>query len=581
MSAEMISGSRSRKKRSRPLVWICLFLFVASAAVAAWRLWSELPNNEHVRPDYLAVQNPIMAGGEWTKSGAVGEGEGLQIPLAVGEKLVGEGILYEKKTDSVVLTTKTRVLHFKVGELNATMNRKPFTLQFAARKQDGIIYLPLAPLKELFGFRAETDAKTGIVTLLEPNQAIQRAVVPAEAEKGVKLREGPDKSYPIVEDLAPGAKLRIWGERDGWYRVQAASGHIGYVAKKDASLESVETVPSAADNTEEPFTAWQAEGKRINLTWEAVYSNRPDPRKIGEMAGVNVVSPTWFELTDGKGNIRSKADASYSEWYRSKGVQVWALFSNGFEKNRTEQALASYDTRLVMIQQLLAYAKTFKIQGINIDFENVKTSDKENLVQFVREFTPLAHEQNLVVSIDVTPKSNSEFWSVFLDRAKLGEIVDFMMVMAYDEHWASSPKAGSVSSLGWAENALRRIIEEDGVPSRKLIMGVPLYTRLWTEKPDGSGKIKVSSKTMGMEAATALVEEKKLKPVLDGESGQHYVEYKDGDATMKMWIENEVSLEARMKLAKRYNLAGVATWARSFAADGAWGVMDQHLQSRP
>ncbi|MBW5449385.1 glycosyl hydrolase [Cohnella sp. CFH 77786] len=556
-----------------------ILLFIASAAGAAWWVWTQMPNTKHVVPPYLADSHPIMLGGEWTKSHAIGAGDGMLIPLEVGQKLSGDGIKYEKETDSVILTTKTRVIHFKVGALDATLNRKPFTLQFAAVKQDGKIYLPLAPLKELFGFRSETDGKTGIVTLLAPDQAVQRAEIPKERKNGAKLREGPDKSFPIVEDAAPGTVLRLWGERDGWYRAQTESGNIGYVAKNDASLLEVEKFPGKEEP--ETFIAWKAVGQRINLTWEAVYENRPNPEKIGELAGVNVVSPTWFELTDGTGTIRSKADAAYSQWYRSKGVQVWALFSNGFEPERTEQALASYETRLKMIQQLLAYAKTFQLQGINLDFENVKTSDKDNLVQFVREFTPLAHEQNLVVSIDVTPKSNSEFWSLFLDRSKLGQTVDYMMVMAYDEHWASSPEAGSVSSLQWAENSVRRILEEDGVPARKLILGVPLYTRMWTEKPDGNGGVKVSSKTMGMDAVSKLLTDKKLKPQYLEEAGQNYVEFKDGAGTQKIWIEDSVSLQARMQLAKKYNLAGVATWARSFASDGAWSVIDQHLQSRP
>jgi spore germination protein YaaH len=262
-------------------------------------------------------------------------------------------------------------------------------------------------------------------------------------------------------------------------------------------------------------------------------------------------------------------------------VQVWALFSNGFEPERTEQALATYETRQKMIQQLLAFAKTFKLQGINIDFENVKTSDKDNLVQFVREFTPLAHEQNLVVSIDVTPKSGSEFWSVFLDRARLGQVVDYMMVMAYDEHWATSPKAGSVSSLPWAETAIRRILEEDRVPPYKLVLGIPLYTRLWTEEPDGKGGIKVSSKTMSMKAVADLLAENKLQPQVSQETGQHYVSYKEGNAVKKIWIEDALSIEARMKLVKKYNLAGTASWARSFASSGIWEVIDRHLQSRP
>jgi spore germination protein YaaH len=555
-------------------------LFIVSALATAWWVWN-LPNSQHVMPNYRSVTHPIMSEGKWTQTHALGEGDGLQIPLSVGEKLIGDGIRYEKSSNSVILTTQTRVLHFKIGELDGTMNRKPFNLHFAAQNKDGTVYLPLAPLQELFGFQAETDPKTGIVTLLKPDQAIQRAEVPTSSKKGAKLRDGPDKHHPIIADLAPGTSLRLWGESDGWYRAQSASGDVGYLSKKDAVLLAIEKVPSAATETTKPFVAWKAVGKRINLTWEAVYDANPKPANIGELAGVNVVSPTWFELADGEGNIRSKADASYAEWYRAKGIQVWGLFGNGFEPERTHLALASYESRQQMIQQMLAYAKTFRLQGINLDFENVKTEDKDELVQFVRELTPLAHEQNLVMSIDVTPKSGSEYWSAFLDRARLGQSVDFMMLMAYDEHWAASPEAGSVASLGWTEESVQRILEEDGVPSHKLILAMPLYTRLWTEKPDGKGGVKVSSKTMSMPAVRDLIEKKKLISSLSADAGQNYVEFQDGDATQKIWIEDSQSVEARIRLAKKYELAGVATWNRFFASPDIWGIMDHALQSRP
>ncbi|MEQ4486765.1 glycosyl hydrolase family 18 protein [Cohnella silvisoli] len=557
-----------------------LLLFVAAAVAIIWWKASGLPNSSYIKPEYSSKPFPVMVQGKWTNAYAQGNKEGLLIPIAVAQQLVGDGVRYEEKTESIILTTETKVLHFKTGELDATLNRKPFALRFAAKKVDGKLYLPLAPLTELFGVKAEVGESTGIVTLLMPGEAIQHAGVPDANEKGIKLREGSDKSFAIIEDLPAGADLRLWGESDGWYKAQSKSGHIGYVSKGSVTLLSVEQIPESTA-PEDSFVAWKGTGKRINLTWEAVYSANPDPNKIGELPGVNVVSPTWFELLDGKGNIRSKADAGYSTWARSKGIQVWGLYSNGFEPDRTHIALASYESRFAMIQQLLAYAKTFKLQGINIDFENVYTKDKDNLVQFMREMTPLLHEQNLVVSIDVTPKSNSEMWSAFLDRERLGTIVDFMMVMAYDEHWASSPVSGSVSSLSWAENSIQRILEEDRVPSSKLILSIPYYTRIWTEEPDGKQGVKVTSKTMDMDAVQQLLKEKKLKPTFSEETGQRYVEFKEGNLVKKIWIEDASSIRARAEIAKKYNLAGIASWRRGFESSDIWGVLDKTLQSRP
>jgi spore germination protein YaaH len=330
----------------------------------------------------------------------------------------------------------------------------------------------------------------------------------------------------------------------------------------------------------QPHIAWSPVGGKINLTWEQVVTKNPDTAKIGAMPGLNVISPTWFSLQDGDGNIKNLASADYAKWAHDRGYQLWALFSNGFEPNQTTKALASYDTRMKMIKQLLGFAELYHLQGINIDFENVYTKDKANLTQFVREMTPLLHEQGLVVSIDVTPKSNSEMWSLFYDRKALAESVDYMMVMAYDEHAAASQVAGSVSSLSWAEQSVARILKEDQVPAQKLVLAVPFYTRIWTEQPQ-DGKPKVSSQAVIMSAVNNIIKEQKLTPTFKQETGQNYVEYKSGGNSLRIWIEDEVSIQARMELVRKYGLAGVASWRRGYETPEIWNVISDALSKLP
>ncbi|GGG09318.1 hypothetical protein GCM10010916_27720 [Paenibacillus abyssi] len=548
---------------------------IAVGAFIGWQWF--VPNGKHVVPVFDQV-NPIIHKGEVMNQGAIVEGESIKLPLEAVRQLLGseEPIRYEPESESIILTTQDKVIHLKTDALTATMNQKPFELSFAAEKVGDNVFLPIAPLEELFGLQTEYDEETSIVTVRLPGESVQRAAVQAEE---AAIRSEPTIKAPISEALLKGAVVRIWGEQEGWYRVQGPAGYIGFMKKSDVAISDIETVEEPA--RKKPFIAWKLYGQRINLTWEAVYSRNPDTSQIGELSGVNVVSPTWFELVDGKGKIRSKADADYVSWAHRKEMQVWALFSNSFEPDLTTEALSSYERRLNMIKQLLSYSQMYKIQGINIDFENVYPKDKENLVQFVRELTPLLHEQGLVVSIDVTPKSNSEMWSVFLDREALGKVVDYMMVMSYDEHWAASPKSGSVASLPWVERSIVRILEEDDVPAGKLLLGIPLYTRIWTEAEGENGEIKVSSKAVGMESIEALLEEKKLKPEYDPQTGQNYVEYEEDGALQRIWLEDETSIEARIQLVKKYDLAGIATWQRGFQKESVWGVMDDALQSRP
>nr|WP_213483186.1 glycosyl hydrolase family 18 protein [Thermobacillus xylanilyticus] len=576
----MRAPRRRRTRRTAPILGMLFMLILLSAAAgAAYAWWERMqPNRDTIVPDYGAA-HPVFYNGEQLDGEARVRDANVLLPLDMIRAVLGEDvpIRYEADSESIIMTTADKVVRLKTAALTAEMNGEPFDLTIAAEVEGDVVYLPLAPVTVLYGLTAEVAEETGIVTLLRPGQGIQNASV--TVEQGAAVRSEPTIKAPIIETVPAGGDVRIWREEKGWYRVQTASGHAGYAAESDFTLADFEIIPEP--EREDPFLPWPANGRKINLTWEAVYQVPADPSKIGPMPGVNVVSPTWFELKDGSGAIRSKADPAYVSWAHKRGYQVWALWSNGFDPDRTTEALSTYATRLKMIRQLLVYAETYKLQGINIDFENVYTKDKENLVQFVREFVPLAHEQGLVVSIDVTPKSNSEMWSAFLDRKALGKVVDYMIVMTYDEHWASSPKAGSVSSLPWVERSIKRILEEDGVPPSKLIMGIPLYTRVWTEKKKADGSVEVSSRALGMEAIEKLIRERGLKRTYDDSTGQNYVEYETEEGRHRIWIEDETSIKARAELARKYKLAGVATWQRGFQKPEIWQVLHDTLEARP
>lgn len=578
MDTNYVRTPRPRKRRG---LSVFLFLFIAAAfASFGWFGYLKfIPSNEHQAPHYSAA-NPIIVRGADTAFGAVIENGEVKLPLPLLEELLGEDkpIHYEKDSGTLVLTTTDKVLRLKTEALTGLMNQNDsYQLSIAAEVVEDEVYIPSAPLEELFGLKMEYDQESGIVTLLQEGDAIQLAE--SLPEGGAAIRVAPSIREPYLVKVPQGDSVRIWQETDGWLLVQTKNGHIGYMNKKDIKLTDIERVPEL--KKQDAFIPWKVMGSKINLTWEAVYERRVDPTKIGDMPGVNVVSPTWFELEDGKGTIKGKADPAYVKWAHERGYQVWALFSNGFEPDRTTEALATVESRFAMIQQLIAFAEIYDLQGINVDFENVYTKDKENLVQFIKEMTPILHEQGLVVSIDVTPKSNSEMWSVFLDRAALGKVVDYMMVMAYDEHWAASPKAGSVASLPWAENAITKIMNEDGVPASKLVLSMPLYTRIWSETKDESGEVKVSSKAVGMEAVKSIISEKKLKPVFDEAAGQNYVEYTEDGVHKRIWIEDEVSMKARVEIVRKYDLAGVATWQRTFQTPSIWTVIDETLSKRP
>ncbi|WP_274365469.1 glycosyl hydrolase family 18 protein [Paenibacillus thermotolerans] len=573
---------RRRKRRLRN-VFLVVFIFTVLATVLGALGWSMLaPNKEHITPSY-GSDKPIFYEGKLAETGAKGNGESLLVPLTVLQELIDSNIMYEKDTNSIIITTENRVVRLQSEQLDAWVNDKPFQLRFPAADVDGELYVPIEPLERFYGVRFAEAEDTGIVTLRKPNDVITWLAAPA-AEDGktlqIPVRLEPSIKSPIVSEVRSGGRAAVWGETDGWYYVQLANGHVGFAEKKHLEYSGVETVSAPA--SEEPANGYVPKrpmGEKVVLTWEQVYTKTPDPSRFGPMEGLNVVSPTWFHLLNAEGALENRgADPAYVSWAHNRGYQVWALFTNRFDPELTAQALSTYDRRMNMARQLVSWSKLYKLDGINIDFENVNVEDGPLLTQFVRELTPLLHEAGATVSIDVTFAGGSANWSRFLDRKALAEAVDYMMVMAYDEHWASSPKAGSVASLPWVERGVKALLEEHGVPRQKLVLGIPFYTRIWTEETI-DGKTKVSSKAVGMEAVQNLISEKKLTPAMDHESGQHYVEFKENNTVKKIWIEDETSVKARVELALKYDLAGIAAWSRGFERPTVWQTIQGTLQS--
>ncbi|MNK34154.1 Spore germination protein YaaH [compost metagenome] len=564
-------GRRRRRSKAGMLLSI---VFIALIALVA--LYFIIPNWQHAQPEWKSMKKPIFVQGEVMKYSAAGSGDSLKIPLPVIQQEIDPNIRYEEKTESVIITTSKELVHLKIDHKDAKLNNKPIKLLFAPVTMKGIQYLPISLLKQIYGIEWTEDKSTGAVMILKAGEEIQSAKVSGGSSTDtVSLRFGGSIHSPILQDMTPGTAVRVIRNKGDWAFIQMDNGYAGYVSRKSLTLTNTRKVPEVKEIPNTARQKWNS--KKVNLTWEAVYQKQLDPGTIGNLPGVNVVSPTWFQIMDGSGNVQSKADDLYVKWAHKNKMQVWALFSNAFDADRTTKALSTFENRLRSIVQILHYAKLYQLDGINIDFENVYTKDGDNVTQFVRELMPLAKEQGLVISIDVTPKSNSEMWSVFLDRKTLSEMVDYMMLMAYDEHWAASPVAGSVASLPWTRAAVGRLLQEDEVPPDKLILSVPLYTRVWSEETK-DGKTTVSSKAIGMKKAQDIVKKFSLTPTLDEAAGQNYVEYTENGILKKIWLEDSLSIKQRVELATELNLAGVASWTRGFASPEAWEGLKEILK---
>ncbi len=568
-----------------PFLLVSIFiLLLLATGIVTYAVWDKYaPNRQHVPPDFQGLEHPIFYQGKLMRESAIGSQESLKLPLKVIQEVLDGNMIYDEKSASVIITTEQSVLQLKTDKLTALLNDKPFSLSFPVEQKDGTVYVPIQPLKDYYHIHVAEEKDTGAVILQKQGDIISWGELssPGKAKSSEFIRQAADVKAPIVAESPEGTKVMIWKDLGGWMFVQLENGITGYAQKMNVLFNHAQGVQVSLQK--EKSIPWHPLGGKINMTWEQVFQKNPDTAKIGDMPGLNVISPTWFQLDQdqsGQLYIKNNADPSYVKWAHDREYQVWALFSNGFNPDWTSQALSTYDSRMNLVRQLAGFAQMYDLQGINIDFENVYVKDKDKLTQFIRELTPFLHEQGLVVSMDVTVRGGSANWSLFYDRQALGKLVDYMIVMTYDEHWASSPVAGSVASLSWTEKGIKDIIEQDHVSPQKIIIGVPFYTRQWMEDTQ-NGQTKVTSKAVFMSYVERTIKDKKLEPVFDEKSGQHYVEFKQDGKTVKIWIENATSMQARTALVKTYGLAGVASWRRGYETRDIWNAIQDTLQKLP
>jgi spore germination protein YaaH len=562
------------KKKSLSPKWIIGGLMIAVLLIASSILFLFYPFASKEKVNYFTEQNPILFEGT-QKGNALLEGDSIFLPLSFMQENIDTTIIFDEKSKSIIITTAEKVIQMPTDSLTFFVNQKPVELQVSPIiSKDGQIYVAMDPLLSYYPIQYKVLKDTGAIWIQKNGDQYFEAETTAEDVHPEKLRLRTETSLkaPYTAKISNLETVMIEAEEEDYYLVRKENGISGYISKKYITKNKEVTITLS----QQPKTAAlpKIDGP-IQLTWEAVYTKNPDHTQIPDMTGLNVVSPTWFTLAGNDGSIKNLASLEYSKWAQSKGYQVWGLFSNSFDPILTHDALKDFETRQRIIVQLLHFSQMYQLQGINFDIENVKQEDGHLVTQLMREATPYLHEAGLVVSMDITfYAGENNNWSSFYERSKLAGIVDYLIIMAYDEHSGSSPVAGSVSSLPWVEKNLQNLLRE--VPKEKLILGVPLYTRLWKEQLNADGSTVVTSQSMSMSKVKDWLAEKGLQPVYDEASGQNYAEYfaEDENATYKMWLEDELSLTKRANLAASYQLAGVASWSRNFGDQTAWTAIN-------
>lgn len=474
-------------------------------------------------------------------------------------------IYEDTKNNSIITTYNNKIATISMEKNTITINGSSKTTYAHAKKDNDVIYIPITELENVYGIE---------IKYIENSKVLVIDSISKEQKKAIITKDTPVKASTkfiskTVDRVKKGSYVIVISENKGYTRVRTENGKLGYIkTKKIANTVTVR---------EEIKDSKQIEGK-VNLVWDyySEYANAPD-RSGTTMDGVNVVSPAFFYLNSNgelETNIGSSGQA-YIEWAHSNGYKVWPMVQNAGNNmiNITSELLNDYNNRQKFIEELIDACIEYKIDGINMDFENMKQEDKNMYSRLIIELTPRLKDIGLVTSVDVTAPDGSETWSLCFDRNVIGDVADYIVFMAYDEYGVSSNKPGTTAGYDWVNLSLNKFLTTEEIESEKIILAIPLYTRLWTV--NNSGKV-IRQPAVPIKSIESVLPSD-INKTWNDTLKQYYVEYQDGQYTKKMWIEDEKSLKEKISLINDKNLAGVASWQKGYEYDNFWTFLKENL----
>jgi spore germination protein YaaH len=489
---------------------------------------------------------------------------------------------YWDPNENVLLyTTPTDVISAQVGSKDYYIGKTKNTESYDIVKVDGSnAYIAIDFIQKYTNIAYEKFAEPNRVHITyEWGNATY-----AELKKDDSVRVKGGIKSPILTDVLKGSRVTIIEQGEEWSKVRSEDVFIGYI--KNKNLINIEEQTDARE-FEEPIYTSISKDYEINLVWHQVTTKEANDKLLTLLAdtkGVNTISPTWFSLIDNEGNISSLADSTYVQHAHQLGIEVWALIDNFNDEVSTFEVLSYTSKREKLINQLIAASIEYDLDGINIDFEELKTEEGEHFIQFIRELSIKCRNNGIVLSIDNYVPSA---FSALYNRKEQGIVADYVIIMGYDEHYSTSEESGSVASIGFVRSGIENTLLE--VPKEKVINAIPFYTRLWIKTPKSEEEIAsetesteyvpytLSSEVYSMANSDKLISANGLTPVWDELTGQYYATYEIDGIGYEIWLEEDASIEEKMKLIDEFELAGVASWKLGLEKQSIWDTIIKYV----
>ena len=487
--------------------------------------------------------------------------------FATVHKYFNDRFYEDKKENLLLYALPDRIVITEIGSQSVTVGTDSSDRDYVIARYEGdALYVAADFVKEYANFAYTLYTTPNHMQIYTEWNEQQTASI----TKDTQVRYQGGIKSDILTDVSEGDKVIVLEEMETWTKVKTEDAFIGYVENKRLSEKTTET-PTPVTDYVEPVYESNTRDHKINLAWHAVASAAGNDTLSEVMAGtkgINVISPTWFALSDNEGNFTSNATVNYVTRVHDMGIEVWGLVDNFTNADvDTYEVLAGTSTRSHLIEGLINTALEYDLDGINIDFENISLDAGEPFVEFIRELSIPCREHGIVLSVDnYVPMGYTNHYN----RKEQGIVADYVIVMGYDEHYNGSDTAGSVASIDFVEKGIADTVAE--VPAGKVINAIPFYTRIWETKGNS-----VSNQTVGMELAQQYIANHNITTVWDEETCQNYGEYQADGSYYQVWLEDADSIRVKLNVMDNYGIAGVAEWRLGFELDSIWDVIEEYM----
>ncbi len=547
-------------KKYKPVIAVAvLVILVAILGIVTHVVMKYIPSSEKMDlNEYYGEmadgQIALVIGTEKLEERGLVDGDRVYLPLDVVNTYLNQRYYWDSANQQILYATPSELTS---ASASSEAGDKVWV-------KDDKVYLNLTYVQEYTDLDAYITKDPYRIAIQYKFKNVKTVTV----KKNTSIRYRGGIKSAILTSVKKGTKLRLIEEMENWDQVATDDGYIGYIDKKKVG-EAEKTKFERSFNREQ--YSYLTMDSKINMVWHQVTStdaNAYFADATANMTGVNVISPTWFYLTDTSGNIASIASADYVSQAHEKGLQVWGLIDNFTQEVSTTETLSSTAARQNIISQLIQAAKDVGMDGINVDFESLSEDVGIHFLEFLRELSIECHKNNLVLSVD---NPVPEDFTSHYDRAEQGRVVDYVIIMGYDEHYVGS-EAGSVASLPWVEQGIQDTLDE--VPAERVINAIPFYTRLWRTTAGN-----VTSEAIGMDQAQQTIADNNVETYWDKTTSQNYGKYDIDNSTYQIWLEDAQSVAEKVKLVSKYDLAGVSAWKLGFENSGIWQVISDNLNN--